>query len=826
MGAQTQKKEKKIEKTSGGDNVPKAVPMWRRLFPALIFSIALVALVVFLDNDDSSIRVMPDAETRYSSAKQKLQRLQQVDHTTQAQWAALSDEFFEIYTSSPKWLNRPAALYRSAVALEHLGDKHEEATAYTRAVERYALLVKNFAASPLADDALLQMAHIQSKHLDDIHEALKTLVILQTRYPKGDMFKAANALNTKLQTTQKKNIAKKDATTAATPKKEVTAQTPTIKIPRPLPKVPLEQKKQENASLTQVSWATLDAERVQITIGLNKDAKWKLVEQKGDEKSLMLLMEQTKLHAAVKNGSRVQGSMLTEVRVAPHEKNATAVYLDFAKPAEVSARVLQNPFRIIVSAVAKPQMVQPTVVAKQSAKNTQPVPKERTEQKSTSAAVKKSANGAPTTDGSLATPAAPAMPTIPQVAIAPEVRTASVSPLAFFTSVLKQGALSPKITMRPAPIIVEPPINKADNTASQDATKPLQKAPVVLAAKEKQGEVIAPKPVLQESVAPKPAALKVELPKSLLRQKVEPYKKPETSNEIKAVIASAAKAVSKSLPAGIDSKNNMSKLEPTSKSGTVISESALENRVKGAQMSDMAAQLGLELQTVYLDIGHGGKDPGTINNGLVEREVVLDIGKKLGAILEAHDISVVYSRTKDVAVPLSARPERANAVHSDIFVSLHMNANTNTSVHGFETYYLDFAKTDHAVKVAMVENATSDRSLGDLQGILTKVMQNVRTKESSTLAKDIQKVAVESLRKEGFVTKDAGTRAAPFHVLIGAQMPAVLVEVGYCTHIAEAELLKRDDYRQSLALGIAKGILAYKKRLQKGAAEHFALTNK
>ena len=234
----------------------------------------------------------------------------------------------------------------------------------------------------------------------------------------------------------------------------------------------------------------------------------------------------------------------------------------------------------------------------------------------------------------------------------------------------------------------------------------------------------------------------------------------------------------------------------------------------GKAAGHMAEQLGLTVQTVFIDAGHGGKDPGTLHNDIMERDLVLDIARRVGRLLSANGLEVIYSRQGDQSVPLSARPQKANAARADLFVSIHVNANNDASVSGFETFYLDIARNAQAARTATLENAASDRKLGDMQSVLADVMLNARTEESGRLAGDIQRTALARLSRRGFEVKDGGTKAAPFHVLIGAGMPAVLVEVGYCTNTREAKLLGSPGYRHALAEGIAEGIMAYKNRLQ------------
>lgn len=238
----------------------------------------------------------------------------------------------------------------------------------------------------------------------------------------------------------------------------------------------------------------------------------------------------------------------------------------------------------------------------------------------------------------------------------------------------------------------------------------------------------------------------------------------------------------------------------------------------------VASQLGLTVQRVFIDAGHGGKDPGTLHNDVTEHELTLDVAKRVGRLLSAQGLEVFYSRSGDVSVPLSIRPRKANSVNADIFVSIHVNANTDTTVQGFETFYLDLAKNAHAARVATLENAASDRKLGDMQNVLADLVLNARTQESDRLAGDIQRLALSRLNRRGFEVRDGGTRAAPFHVLIGAAMPAVLVELGYCTNPQEARLLRNQHYRHTLAEGIAEGILAYKNRLQQRQSAQLPLT--
>ena len=235
---------------------------------------------------------------------------------------------------------------------------------------------------------------------------------------------------------------------------------------------------------------------------------------------------------------------------------------------------------------------------------------------------------------------------------------------------------------------------------------------------------------------------------------------------------------------------------------------------------DLASQLALTVQTVFIDAGHGGKDPGTGHNGLVEREVALDMARRVGRLLQNRGIDVQYSREKDAYLSLDVRTHMANKAKADLFVSLHVNASTDAQASGFETYYLDIASNTEAARLATMENAGSDRKMGDLTAILADFMLSARMQESRQLAKTLQNAVLSRLAAQRYLTRDGGVKAAPLHVLIGTGMPAVLVELGYCSNREEARRLAGAAYRQSLAEGIAEGILAYRdKVLRKQAVD-------
>jgi len=221
------------------------------------------------------------------------------------------------------------------------------------------------------------------------------------------------------------------------------------------------------------------------------------------------------------------------------------------------------------------------------------------------------------------------------------------------------------------------------------------------------------------------------------------------------------------------------------------------------------------LDTVVLDAGHGGKDPGSQGKyGTKEKDVVLDITKRVGRLLEKNaGIKVVYTRDEDVFIGLIDRTKMANDANGKLFVSVHANSNPNRKIQGFETYLLRPGKSEDAIEVASRENAVikleeKTGQYDNLTGenlIMATMAQSMFMKESEDLAAIIQMELDKRLN-----TPNRGVKQAGFYVLIGASMPNVLVEVGYLSNPAEEKKLKQPVHKQRIAESIYEGIKHFK----------------
>lgn len=220
--------------------------------------------------------------------------------------------------------------------------------------------------------------------------------------------------------------------------------------------------------------------------------------------------------------------------------------------------------------------------------------------------------------------------------------------------------------------------------------------------------------------------------------------------------------------------------------------------------------LGLKLGTVVLDPGHGGRDTGTIGpTGLTEKELVLDIARRLGALIEERlEAEVIYTRTDDVSVPLEERTALANEKKADLFLSIHANSGVRSAA-GAETYYLNFTTSRRALDVAARENASSEKTIHELQSLIQKIALKDKIEESREFASKVQAALHAAQKKTNRRAKNRGVRKAPFLVLIGARMPSVLTEVTFLSNPREERQLKRGQNRQRIAEALYKGLSQY-----------------
>jgi len=221
-------------------------------------------------------------------------------------------------------------------------------------------------------------------------------------------------------------------------------------------------------------------------------------------------------------------------------------------------------------------------------------------------------------------------------------------------------------------------------------------------------------------------------------------------------------------------------------------------------------------KVIVIDAGHGGRDGGaSYKRKRFEKDITLKISKYLKEDLQRKGFKVFLTRSRDKYVKLSSRTHYANKKNADIFISIHANAarkNRASKAHGVESYFLSPARSARAKRVAALENKGDMTGMGwSSKDSLLTILNRAKITAANKMAIDIQKNMLYSLRKQYGKNniRDGGVREGPFWVLVGAQMPSVLVEVGYISHPKEGYRISTKRYQKLIASGISKGIESY-----------------
>ncbi len=221
--------------------------------------------------------------------------------------------------------------------------------------------------------------------------------------------------------------------------------------------------------------------------------------------------------------------------------------------------------------------------------------------------------------------------------------------------------------------------------------------------------------------------------------------------------------------------------------------------------------LGLKIGKIVIDPGHGGHDTGTIGpNGIREKDVVLDVSRRLGKMLRQQlGAEVIYTRSDDTFIPLETRTAIANRERADLFISVHANSSDDPDARGVETYYLNFTSSKDALEVAARENAVSQKSIHELQDLVKKIALKEKIDESREFAGDVQSSLYSSLAAKNSSLRNRGIKKAPFIVLIGANMPSILAEISFVSNPLDAKRLLVPEHRQQIAESLYRGVARY-----------------
>jgi len=314
---------------------------------------------------------------------------------------------------------------------------------------------------------------------------------------------------------------------------------------------------------------------------------------------------------------------------------------------------------------------------------------------------------------------------------------------------------------------------------------------------------------------PKPAPAIVSAPPAVPPVTAEPSKTQVLTNAVTAPASSVPPPAV--LPAAVpaDAKVETAKAADATPASPAAGEIAKSARHTSSGENSLIRALGLKINRVVIDPGHGGHDEGTTGvKGLLEKDLVLDVSQRLGKLIEERmGAEVIYTRTDDTFIPLEGRTALANEKKADLFLSIHANSSPAPQVAGIETYYLNFTESKDALDIASRENASSQKSVFELHDLLQKITAHDKAEESREFANRVQAALYAFSARNNPAEKNRGVRKAPFVVLIGANMPSVLAEIGFLSNPKEEALLKKADYRQKLAEALYRGVSRYAESL-------------
>jgi N-acetylmuramoyl-L-alanine amidase len=230
---------------------------------------------------------------------------------------------------------------------------------------------------------------------------------------------------------------------------------------------------------------------------------------------------------------------------------------------------------------------------------------------------------------------------------------------------------------------------------------------------------------------------------------------------------------------------------------------------------------GLGVRTIMIDPGHGGADCGTKGiMGTREKDITLDIARRLKDRLDKYGrFNVLMTRDQDVTLPLNKRVDLALSNKTDLFISIHLNYLPRKPINIIETYFFGPSSDTKTQRLAEQENAGSQYGLSDFKEIIEKLGERMKTQESKDLAYSIQKKLFLNFKKENGNAYDFGVKRAPFVVLLGVDVPAVLAEVSCLSNKEEERMLSTPEHRENIAHYLEAGILDY---LNKGELKYEA----
>jgi N-acetylmuramoyl-L-alanine amidase len=690
---------------------------------------------------------------------------------TRRDYQRVIDSYRRVYLGAPNSSKADPSVVAAAELLVEMGRRFDDDQILHSAIEQYQFLRREYPGSKYRFDALFTVGEIYKDDLGDPENAKTTFEDFLRRYPRHHLTDdARQALNEIAQEAARKDEAARKQKEQAAHKQKSTND----RIARKEDSGNDEPDKTElkRVKLPRVTgirhWSTPDYTRVAIDVEQEVQFDSQRIEHPD---RIYFDLHDTKLASTLVGKTfEVDDGFLKKIRVAQFQKSRTRVVLEVDDLSNYDAFLLPNPYRLIVDIHGK------TGAAAVSSNETHSTPTASGDSK-----VEVKPESSKLSATMLAADGATIPPARPEVA----AEAATAKPSLQATTV---GSIPKKIVEADDDGDLERPAKAPAKAIEAKRSNDNPRSAMAALGKAEDGPVAAPTRGKHKSAdgnddevaTLEPAGLPAP-PKVSLPPVSNPSPRPKISSKGKR-------------SKGAEPEIAVREAQPTASGDR-----------------SLIRALGLKIGRIVIDPGHGGHDTGTIGpNGVLEKDVVLDVGKRLGKLLEARlGADVVYTRQDDSFIPLETRTAIANQEQADLFVSIHANSSDDPSARGVETYYMNFTTNRDALEVAARENAVSDKSIHELQDLVKKIAMKEKIDESREFAGDVQRALHSGLAIKSPAIRDRGVKKAPFIVLIGANMPSILAEISFVSNPTDAHKLDTAEYRQRIAESLYRGVSKY-----------------
>ena len=724
---------------------------------ALRFSATI--LLVLLPSLSASARIRHTdawARKQFSTAERMREALngRPSDDRTRREYQGVIDSYRRVYFGAPTSSKADPSVVATAELMVEMGRQFDDDKILRGAIGQYRFLRKEYPGSKYRFDALFTIGEVYKDDLGDAEEARATFEDFLHRYPRNRLADDASSALKELDADAREKEKETEQAARKPPKprtsdKDVTADASTPRRSK-LPRV------------TGVRhWSAADYTRVAIDI--EQDVKFES-QRIGHPDRIFFDLRGTKLASTLVGKTfDVDDGFLKKIRVAEFQPGRTRIVLEVDDLASYNAFLLPNPYRLIIDVHGKESRA--TVLAKSHHAEVPAEPESDL-----------SANDNPREQAS-------------------------------------EGSVVPKPTEGTAqkPARTEVQFSKAAPAKDETADEFPDAPPTAASA----GQPASGIGVVKTSV-PVPGSSR-KIPKTIVEAEdqapttvatLQPDKlRPEVTPGQRSGIASANRSKS----SNADLRLARGKKSRSNRVGDTADLEIREARPMAAGDRSLIRALGLKIGKIVIDAGHGGHDTGTIGpNGLLEKDLVLDVSKRLGRLLESRlGAEVVYTRQDDTFIPLETRTSVANRERADLFISVHANSSRDTDARGVETYYLNFTSSPEALEVAARENAVSEKSIHELQDLVKKIALKEKIDESREFASNVQESLYGGLSLRSAGVRNRGIKKAPFIVLIGANMPSILAEISFVSNPSDERKLQTAEHRQRIAESLYRGVSKY-----------------